>query len=103
MTDDQVLHNAEHYQAPVRVIAVGADGTLHICGTSARRGSQATGCLALSPGNEEPLWYIFLESEDPIIGGALAEKKLYAVTKQGFLYAIGSKQDGQPTMIEAAP
>jgi hypothetical protein len=103
VVDEQVVSNAEHYQTPARVIAAGADATLYICGKQAGRNNQAASCQALSPGDEEPLWRISLENEAPPIGGALATEKLYVVTEQGFFYSIGSKQDGAPVMIEAAP
>ena len=97
-----MVSNASHHKAPVRVIAAGAD-MLYVCGRQARRNNDAVECQAFSPGDEEPLWSVSLENAAPPIGGALATEKLYVVTEQGFFYAIGSKQDGPPTLIEAAP
>lgn len=70
-----------------RVIAVGEEAVIYLCGTHRNRRPE---CLALEPGDDEPLWQVQLEGRTAVVGGALVPGLFYVATQDGGLYAIGA-------------
>jgi ABC-type dipeptide/oligopeptide/nickel transport system permease subunit/outer membrane protein assembly factor BamB len=66
-----------------RVVAIGQRGTIYVCG----EGQGAT-CAAFAFGADQPLWQLDLPARREVVGGALANGRLYVATAQGKLFAL---------------
>ncbi len=96
----QILGTASQQLSAARVIGVrDQDAAIYLCGLLDRSLGDSpvtVQCGAFRPGSEEPVWQVELEKSREVTGGALAPGRLYVVTQEGRLYAIGQ---GQPRRI----
>ena len=100
--DGQIVGTARSQVRSGQVVGViQEDATVYACGlTNPLATSPTLHCLAFSPGSEEALWQVELEtskdltasSSGPVTGGALGLGRLYVATRAGLLYAIGGER-----------
>lgn len=69
-----------------RVVAIGQRGTIYVCGEG-----QGVRCAAFAFGADQALWQIDLPARREVVGGALANGRLYVATAQGRLFALGNE------------
>lgn len=82
--DGQVAGFVRHPFQSGLVVGLDEDKFAYLCGSSFGQ----AGCLALRPGQDEPVWALELPG-GTLLGGALAPGWLYAATAEGYLSAIG--------------
>ncbi len=83
-----------------RLVAMDGDSTGYVCGRgfSKLQGYDATMCEAYRPNATTPLWsYLFPEGANGVVGAALAPGRMYVVTADGTLTALGSLSSMPPT------
>lgn len=71
---------------PSDLIAVDADASAYICG---QQTGGESGCVALRPGSQDPLWRVLFDKGETLAGGALVPGRLYVAWQDGYLYALG--------------
>ena len=86
------------YSDPAHIIAVDLTNTAYICGFSDyTEQGPATMCDAYRQDSTEPIWTFALpDSEYGVIGGAMAQGRLYVITPDGLLIAIGDSINTAP-------
>ena len=98
--DGTTLGNVQYGHRPSMLIAADGNDTLFTCGRDSTQNNQM-GCLSWSKGAETPNWEITLERPMRPSGGALIEDRLYVLTFNGVLLAIGPAQ--ADTFVHSAP
>jgi peptide/nickel transport system permease protein len=83
--DGSLAGNLFFPQRRSRVMGVGDDATVYLCGE--RHGNQLE-CGAFAPTARQALWNVTLERGERVIGGALTGDRLFVATDNGVLYAI---------------
>jgi sugar lactone lactonase YvrE len=76
-----------------RLVAMDGNSTAYVCGMgfSSLQGLNATLCEAYRPNDSAPMWsYLFPEGTNGIVGAALAPGRLYVVSSDGNLTALGA-------------
>jgi peptide/nickel transport system permease protein len=85
--DGALLGNAFFQERRSRVIGVGDDATVFLCG-SGRNGRLQ--CGAYQPISKQPRWQLALPVGGDVIGGALAEGRMYVATRDALFAIAGS-------------
>jgi peptide/nickel transport system permease protein len=67
-----------------RVVAIGQRGTIYVCGAG-----QGARCAAFAFGADQPLWQLDLPAQREVVGGALANGRLYVASADGKLFVLG--------------
>jgi uncharacterized protein (DUF885 family)/ABC-type dipeptide/oligopeptide/nickel transport system permease subunit len=98
--DGTTLGNVQYGHRPSRLIAADGNDTLFTCGLDSTQNNQM-GCLSWSKGAEAPNWEITLERPLFASGGALIENRLYVLTFNGVMLAIGPSD--LDTVVHTAP
>jgi peptide/nickel transport system permease protein len=83
----------------VRLVAVDGNGTAYSCGIgfAGSQGQNATLCDAYRAGTTDPIWtYLFPEGTDGITGAAMAPGRMYIITQDGSLTALGDGNNAAP-------
>jgi peptide/nickel transport system permease protein len=82
------------------LVAMDGNSTAYVCGMgfSSLQGPNATLCEAYRPNDSAPMWsYLFPETTNGIVGAALAPGRLYVVTSDGNITALGAPASPSPT------
>jgi hypothetical protein len=66
------------------VVAIGQRGTIYVCGAG-----QGARCAAFAFGADQPLWQLDLPAQREVVGGALANGRLYVASADGKLFVLG--------------
>jgi peptide/nickel transport system permease protein len=83
-----------------RLVAVDGNSTAYVCGIgfSTDQGQNSILCEAYKPDAVAPIWsYLFPEGTNGIVGAAMAPGRLYVVTQDGTLSALGETALPAPT------
>jgi outer membrane protein assembly factor BamB len=76
------------YAGPtLKFIGLDRNGTLYWCSRNLNEQNRAE-CQAVSAASGRVIWSLPLDGEDPVVGGALVEGRLYLATAGGRLYAV---------------
>jgi hypothetical protein len=83
--------------------SIDSQGIAYVCGLDDASSDQIQPkCLAYRSGSAEPEWEIELPGSMAEVGAvALAEGRLYVVTKDGHFYAIGEASDAPEVSVQA--
>jgi len=86
----RVVGNYSFLNPNPKLIALGEKGEAILCGSTTAN----TNCINVAPGMEEPTWEFSIDSDAPLLGGAITPGRLYVLLYNG-LYAFES-QENQP-------